>query len=222
MPITPVRPPSTNPNAPRTPATMQGPAMGLGQQMYETGSGLLGNNIAGNGVGQVQMNHGGVNNPYLNGMADNIENRTNNMLGQNNLNIQGSSVASGGLGGSRQGVAQGVAAGQAADYMSGNLANMFGTQWNNQQNRNLEQYQGDQNFYTQQRGQDLMGAGVGSGLITQGLNTQWLPLNNAANIYNQFQGNGTTTNTTDSGGGWQGAVGGMLGGASFGHSMGWW
>jgi hypothetical protein len=267
------------PGAPQAGGQGQGPAYTLGQSMYNTGAGLLGQPIAGNGFGQVQMptmgsfgtppglpgmggprnpsdmgsgygigrnavtsfggprtpqdmgsGYGigrnqtvtGGSNPYVSSMADDIANRTGQMLGQNNLAIQGNSVASGGLGGSRQGVAQGVAAGQAADYLSGNLSKMYGGLYEGQMDRNLQEMQGNQQFYTQQRGQDLMGAGVGANLINQGLQTQWTPLNNAANIYGQFSGNGTTTNSSNSGGGWQGALGGLMAGGSFAKQMGWW
>jgi hypothetical protein len=274
--------PWQGPGGPGTPGAPQagqgqGPAYTLGQSMYNTGAGLLGQPIAGNGVGKVNMptmgqfgfgappglpgmgggprspsdmgsgygigrNQGMMSggprtpqdmgsgygvpgssqNPYITGMADDIANRTGQMLGQNNLAIQGNSVASGGLGGSRQGVAQGVAAGQAADYLSGNLSKMYGGLYEGQMDRNLQQYQGDQQFFTQQRGQDLMGAGVGAGLINNGLNTQWQPLQNAANIYGQFSGNGTTTNSSNSGGGWQGILGGLMAGGSFAKNQGWW
>jgi hypothetical protein len=205
----------------------------------------LGNTIAGNGFGKVTMgdsgpapelgNPGKFVSPWLNQQGDNIANRTNQMLGQNLAGIQGQSVASGGLGGSRQGVAQGTAMGQAADYMSGNLANMYGTAWDNAanrgiqkygidsnmynqgQNRNLEQYQGDQQFYGQQRGQDLLGATTGANLVNSGLNTQWLPLQNAGNIYSQFSGQGTTTNNSSSGGGWLSALGGAMSGYALGN-----
>jgi hypothetical protein len=270
--------------------------------------------VAGNGFGQVQYNEPsfGQQNPYLQQMAGNVRNRTNDMLGDALSGIRGQSVASGGLGGGRQGVAQGVALSKGADYLSGNLSNMFGqayqsdradaTQrygmdqnfyqgqrgqdiaregqqqnfyqgqrgqdiqrfgqnldsWNMGQNRNLQQYgmdqnfygqqrgqdiarfgqnldswnqgqnrdlqqlQGNQNFYTAQRGQDLAQTGLGGSLVQQGLNTQWLPIQNATNAYAPFSGMGSTTNSTQSGGGWQGAVGGGLGVLGLGSQMGWW
>lgn len=201
-----------------------GPAITLGQKMYRTGSGLLGKPIAGNGVGQVQMpkSFGFDSNPYLGGMANDISNRTNTMLDQKFLEAQSGAVAAGGMGGSRQGVAEGIAAGNAADFLQGNLAKMYGNAYEGQQDRNLQQYQGDQQYYTAQRGQDLMGATAGAGLVNQGLQTQWQPLQNAGDLYAKFQGNGTTTTGTSSGGGWQGAVGGLLSGAAMGKQMGWW
>jgi hypothetical protein len=208
----------------------------------DMGSGYgIGRNAAGQqGTMGPQLNPTAPSNPWLQQQGQGIMNQTNQMLGQNLLGIQGNSVASGGLGGSRQGVAQGTAMGQASNYLSANLADMYGGAYESDANRNMQKYgidtqsylgqrgqdinmRGqDMDFYQGQRGQDLQQAGLGSDLINRGLQTQWLPLNNAANLYNMFQNNGTTTNTQKSGGGWQGAVGGGLGAYQYGSANGWW
>lgn len=198
-------------------------AQQAGQQQMTAGGGLLNRPVAGNGVGQVTLQTPTTaQNPYLTGMADDIGRRTRELLDENNLSITGQFAGGPGLGGSRQGVAQGVAAGKAADYLSGNLAGLYGTAWNSDANRALQKYQADQGFYGQQRGQDLSQAAVGSGLLNDGLNTQWGPLLNASRTYAPFTGFGNTTQSQESGGGWQGAVGGLLTGASLGRQMGWW
>jgi hypothetical protein len=213
--------------APRVQGTM-GEQMPMAQQygsdMINQGRSMTGAPVAGNGFGKVQLNAPTTaTNPYLSGMADDIQRRTQEMLAQNNLAIQGAQVGAGGFGSTRQGVAQGTAAGKAADYLSGNLSNLFGTQYSNDQNRALQQYGQDQSFYANQRGQDLAQVGVGAGLLDQGFKTQWSPLQNAAQTYQPFTGFGSTTNSTpDQKGGWQGAVGGLLTGASMGRTMGWW
>lgn len=306
MPITPNQPnwPTGTPGGPVPAGKRPGPAITLGQEMFNKGGGLLSEPIAGNGYGQVTMptsnvmqnsfgmggsNYGGgsgyprpadmgtgygVNrgnfgqphtlpnagggygpqlnptapsSPWLQQQGQGIMNQTNEMLGKGFLDIQGNSVASGGLGGSRQGVAQGTALGQASNYLSSNLADMYGSAYENDANRNMQQYgidtnsylgqrgqdvtmRGqdmqkygqDQDFWTAQRGQDLAMAGLGSGLITQGLNTQWLPMQNASDVYAKFSGNGTTTNTSSSGGGWMGALGGAAGIYQMGTAGGWW
>lgn len=168
-------------------------AMGAGNQMLQVGSGLLGRTAPDTPT-----------NPYLQGRADDIQRRTQDLLGQNNLAIQGNAVATGGLGGSRQGVAQGLAAGKAADYLQGNLAGMYGQ------------------AYDQDMGRLRQDWTIGSGLMSQGLNTQFAPLQNTANVYQPFTGFGSTTNSTQTGGGWQGALGGALGAAQMGKNMGWW
>lgn len=215
--ITPNKPTGTPPGVKPTPAQRQGPAISLGQQQFNLGSGLLGQPIAGNGFGTFGMPQGpampnsqvaqnsfgmggsnyggpiapdkprsgpfapdlqpgmGINrpglpsqggvgpqlnptnpsNPWLQQQGQGIMNQTNQMLGQNLLGIQGNSVASGGLGGSRQGVAQGTALGQASNYLSSNLADMYGSAYENDANRNMQQYGIDTNSYLGQRGQDI-------------------------------------------------------------------
>lgn len=198
-------------------------ALQAGQQMIGAGSSLLNQPIAGNGVGQVKLNAPTTaTNPYLSGMADDMQRRTALLLGQNNNAIQGNFVGSGALGGSRQGVAQGIAAGQAADSLQGQLANLYGTQYNNDQNRAMQQYGLDQNFYGQQRGQDQAGATLGGALMSQGLNAGWQPIQNAANTYSNFTGFGTTSGQQQTGGGLTGALGGALGVAQIGKTAGWW
>jgi hypothetical protein len=164
-----------------------------GAQLMSKGSGLL---------GQTAPNT--ATNPYLSGVADDMQRRTADLLGQNNQAIRGNFVGSGGLGGSRQGVAEGVAAGKAADYLQGNLANLYGNAYNQDQSRLRQDWT------------------LGSGMLGQGVNLPFLPAQNTAQIYQPFTGAGTTTNNTQSGGGWGGALGGALAGASFGRSMNWW
>ena len=121
-----------------------------------------------------------------------------------------------------EGVAEGIATGNAMDSQQGQLANLFGTQYNTDANRQLSRYGMDQGFYTAQRGQDQTGADLGANLMRQGQQGQWGPLNNANGIYGNYTGFGNTNNTQNSGGGWQGAVGGALGAAQLGQNMGWW
>lgn len=226
-----------------------GPAFTLGETMFNRGKGLLSQPIANNGYGQnfgkvapngfgqVDLNATTLNNPQIKGMVRDIRNQTNDFLGDALMGIQGNSVASGGLGGSRQGVAQGTAIGKAADFLSGNIANTLGGMWENQANRNMQQYGLDQQFYlgnrgqdiqrrgqnmeffSDQRGQDLAQAGLGADLIRGGLQTQWLPQLNASDIYSKYTGFGPTTTSSKEGGGWLGAIGGGLGGLQFAQNM---
>jgi hypothetical protein len=189
--------------------------------------------------------------PYLGAQADDIGRRTQEMLGQNNNAIRGSAIMAGGLGGGRQAIAEAGAAGKAADYLSGNLANLYGQDYQAQMGRNLSQYGMDQantlgtlnsdrsfqlgqgaqnlqgqgqamNFYTQQRGQDQSGAALGAALYGQGVNGPWNPVSNANSILAPYAGNGTTTTSSNSGGGWQGGLGGAIAGAAAGRQFNWW
>jgi hypothetical protein len=174
-------------------ATQMPAAYDAGNQMLAKGSGLLG-----------QTAPTTATNPYLRSIADDMQRRTTDLLGANNLAIQGNAVGVGGLGGSRQGVAQGIGAGRAADSLQGQVAGLYG-----------QAYEGDMNRLRQ----DWT---LGAGLMGQGLNTQFSPLQNTAQVYSPFSGFGSTTQSQETGGGWQGALGGALGAAQFGKNMGWW
>ena len=85
-----------------------------------------------------------------------------------------------------------------------------------------QRYGMDQGFYTAQRGQDLQQIGLGAGLQQQGLNMDWMPLNQANGIYGNYTGFGNTTQGGIVGGGTLGALGGALGTAQLGANLGLW
>lgn len=198
-------------------------AVQQGQQMTQAGQGLLSAPVAGNGMGQIQLNSPDTaTNPYATGILDDLQRRQNEVIAQNLAGVQGNFVGAGGLGGSRQGIAQAQAISQGADNFTGQAANFMGGLYNQDQNRALQQYGMDQGFYGQQRGQDLAQVGIGAGLVQQGQQAPWLPIQNAADVYGQFSPFGNRTTSQESGGGWQGALGGALAGASMGRQFGWW
>jgi hypothetical protein len=160
-------------------------------------------------------------NPYLTGAQEGIARRMNDNLQRNVLPQMGTSaMAAGGYGDSAHGVLQANAVRDMNNGLGDTFANMNSGDWNNQQNRNMSRYGMDQNFYTAQRGQDQTGMALGANLYSQGMNGPWDALNNAAQGYSRFTGLGTQTNQT--GGGAQGAAGGMLAGAQLGNNLGWW
>lgn len=173
-------------------------------------------------------------NPYLDEIAGNITQKSQQALGQSLNMLDSGAIGTGGFGGARQGVAQGLATSRANEGLSGNLANLYGTDYTNAMNRDLQKYgidtnafltnQGqNQNFYTAQRGQDLAQIGLGSTLDTQALQNQWYPIQQYANIVGNLSGQNTsTTNSTQQGGGALGALGGLLGTAQIGSNMKWW
>jgi hypothetical protein len=161
-------------------------------------------------------------NPYLSGMADEIGRRTQQGLGQAFNGIRSNAIGVGGLGGSRQGVAEGIATRGAMDSLQGNLAGLFGSDWTGQQNRDLSRYQGDQGFYTAQRGQDLQQTGLGAQLWGMGAQADWNPINQATGALSPFTGFGTSTSGGTQGGGGLGFLGGALGGAQLGKNLGLW
>lgn len=164
-----------------------------GNQMISKGSGLL-----------AQTAPDTATNPYATGILNDMQRRNGEFVDQRLQGIAGNSVGVGGLGGSRQGVAQAQAISQGADNFAGQGFNFMGGLYNADQNRLRQDWT------------------LGAGLMGQGLDTQFKPLQNTANIYQPFTGFGSTTNSTQQGGGWQGALGGALGAAQFGQNMGWW
>lgn len=180
--------------APTTQSLLSGTtpqAQTAGAQLMSRGSGLLNTNLTPDVYGSQ----------FYQGAADDLQRRTQLLLGQNNLNIQGNSVATGGLGGSRQGVAQGVAAGQAADSMQGNLAQLALGQYNQDATRNLQ------------------AVTLGSGMMNQGLQAPFIPAQQTAQIYSPFTGFGTTNQTQSQGGGAMGAMGGAIGAYGLGKQL---
>lgn len=77
-------------------------------------------------------------------------------------------------------------------------------------------------FYGNQRQQDLNALQVGGNLYNQGITGAWNPITQANNVFGTYAGNGTTTSTSNTGGGALGAVGGALGAATLANNLGWW
>lgn len=177
-------------------------------------------------------------NPYLAQMGTVLTNRvTDNLQRQIMPGIRSNAIASGGFGGSRQGVVEANAMRDANQTISDALTGTYFQDFTNQMNRNLQQYGQNQNFYTNQRGQDLaqtqLGAnlfqqgntgllGQGQGIYGLGTTQQQAPWN-IINQGNTGLGNWSgynTTSTSNQGGGLSGAVGGALGGAQLGKLWG--
>lgn len=198
---------------------------------YERGNAAMQAVVDGGGgpVGAPQIQYGGggggapgpspAANPYMGGQVDYLRQQSDFALGQNLNGIRSNAVGVGGLGGTRQGVAQGVATGLANQGYTGAVAGMLGQDWTNQQNRDLQ----NRGLDVQMRGQDigwqnqtnqygLQRDALDSQLVTNGINQSWAPIINAGNLYSQL-GGGSVTNSTNTGGGLQGLLGGALGGA---------
>lgn len=177
-------------------------------------------------------------NPYLSQMGDVLTNRVTDNLNRNILpGIRSNAVMAGGFGGSRQGVVEANAMKDANQGISDALTGAYFQDFTNQMNRNLQQYGQNQNFYSNQRGQDLQQTALGANLFQQGnsgflsqgsgiygLGTQqqqapWQVVNNGNAGLGQWRGYGTTT-SANQGGGAQGALGGALAGGQYGKLWG--
>jgi hypothetical protein len=131
-------------------------------------------------------------NPYLQNYANSIATNANNNLQRNILpGINQQALANGGIGGSRQGIAQGLAIGDTQNAISNAQAQLYSNSYGQDQQYNLGLGQlglnstiANQNFYTNQRGQDLQQANLGASLASQG--NQGL-YNQGQNLYNTGQ-----------------------------------
>jgi hypothetical protein len=161
-------------------------------------------------------------NPYLTDITNSLDATRKFALEGDLGRIRGSSNMAGQTGSLKQGALEGTAIGLSNQGYSGAVANLLGTDWTNQQNRNLQDDAQRNSFNLGNRQLDQSGARLGADLFTGGMNGEWSPLNNANSIYGNYTGYGTTTNNQSSGGGWQGALGGILGAGNFANQMGWW
>jgi hypothetical protein len=189
-------------------------------------------------------------NPYLDNIANDVQRRSGQALDLGLQGIRSNAVGIGGLGGSRQGVAEGLAIGQANDNLSGNLSNLYGQDFTNSQNRNLQKYGIDTNaaltnqgqmqgFYTANRGLDQQGLQIGANLFNQGNqgyinqgqgvygvgNTQqqapFNVFNNANSAISPYSGFGSSNTVSgQNGGGLSGIAGGAFAGAQIGRNLG--
>lgn len=104
-------------------------------------------------------------NPYLQAQADAITNQTNQNLRTNVLpSISSGAISAGGYGGSRQGIAEGNAIGLTNQGLSNSLANLYGTNYQQDQSNDLTRLGLNNQFN--------LGLG-GLGLQSQGLRNQY-------------------------------------------------
>jgi hypothetical protein len=196
--------------------------------------------------------------PWVNQTANALTAQSNQNLMQNVMpQIRSGAQSAGQYGGSRQAIAEGVAAGNAQTGLNSALASLYGNAYGQDQNAALQNKSLDnsynlglgnlsltnqgqmQNFYTQQRGQDLQGVtaganlynsgnqgnlGIGQGQYTLGQTSMNAPAN-AISQYNSlispYTGFGqSATNTNSGGGGVQGFAGGAMAGAQIANNLG--
>jgi hypothetical protein len=133
--------------------------------------------------------------------------------------IDSRAIMAGGYGGSKQGIAEGIAAGDSMNGFIRSATDLLGRDWTDQQARNLTQQGQQLNFASDQRAQDRADLLAGAGLYDQGTSGYWKPLQAANSIYGNYTGFGNTTNSSNQGGGLQGALGGA--GVGYQLAKGW-
>jgi len=109
------------------------------------GGGGTGGGAGGGGGGEY--GGGGGSNPYLGQMADNITRQMQDNYTRNQLpTMRSGAMAAGGFGGSRQGVVESNSLYDLNNNIGSAVSNLYGTDWTNQQNRNLQQQQINNQF----------------------------------------------------------------------------
>lgn len=140
--------------------------------------------------------YGSGGNPYLSQMgeaaiAQNTQNFNRNVLPQ----ISSRSMATGGYGGSRQGVIEATAANDLNTGNANALANLYGNQYNNDQNRNLGYYQAGNSYNLGLGNLGLGYAGLDRQINNDNMSWQQQGINNGLSIWDRLQaGNNTAIN----------------------------
>lgn len=142
----------------------------------------------------------GGGNPYLQQQADAITNQVNqNWTRVQQPSIRSGAMAAGGFGGSRQGVVEANALNDINQGLSNSLANLYGTDWTNAQNRGLQQQQ-ITNSYNLGLGNLALGNDtLDANIYNSNFANQMASANFGLNAYNTMMGygqqgiNGATT-----------------------------
>lgn len=178
----------------------------------------------------------GGGNPYLDGMAQAMQNQVNQNLQFNVLpSMRSQFIGAGGYGGSRQGIAEGVASGLASQGLAGSIAGLYGGAYESDQNRQMQRQQMDMQDrqFGQQFGLNsniaannatlglydrmLQGAGTAVGAATDVQNTPMNYYQQFLNSANAAGGQGGSTTQPFFGNPFLGALGGwQLGSSLFG------
>lgn len=127
-------------------------------------------------------------NPYLPQMAQGItQQMTDNWTRNLAPSIRSGAMAAGGFGGSRQGVVEANGLRDLNTSLGQNLTNLYGTDYNNQMNRNMQQYQTDTSANLGYANLDSNNAQFGANYGLNALNAQNTWALNGVNAANQIQ-----------------------------------
>ena len=213
-----------------------GAMAGAGSSGSNLGFGGGGNSGISSGGSTSSSSSGGGQNPYLQDMGNTIVNQMTDNYKRNQLPaMRSGAMAAGGFGGSRQGVVEANGLRDLNQGIGQNLTNLYGQDWTNSQNRNLQSKSIDNSYDLGLRSNNLGFANLDSNNQQFGanyglnvLNAQNGWANSGVNAANQiqntpidysryFQGQANTTagqggtNTssqTNLGNPWVGALGG--------------
>ena len=144
------------------------------------------------GNAQYQAYKSGNYNPYLKEMGNTIVNQMTDNYNRNQLPaMRSGAVAAGGFGGSRQGVVEANGLNDLNRGIGQNLTNLYGQDWTNAQNRNLQQQSINNSYDLGLKSNDLGYANLDSNNQQFGANYGL----NVLNAQNQWAQNGVQATT---------------------------
>lgn len=130
-------------------------------------------------------------NPYLDQMAAGITDQMNQNWTRNiDPSIRSGAMATGGFGGSRQGVVEANALNDMNRTLGQNLTNLYGQDYEQAQQRNLQKYGMDQGYNLGMASNNLGFAGLDANIYNQNFNNQLNSANFGLNAYNTMMGQG--------------------------------
>lgn len=135
-------------------------------------------------------------NPFLDQMAAGITSQMNDNWTRNQLpSMRSGAMASGGFGGSRQGVVEANGLNDMNRSLGQNLTNLYGTDYTQAQNRNLQQQSINNSYDLGLRSNDLGFAGLDANIANSNFSNQMQAANFGMNAYNTMN-NQTATGIT--------------------------
>lgn len=124
-------------------------------------------------------------NPYLDQMAAGITGQMNDNWTRNQLpSIRSGAMAAGGFGGSRQGVVEANALNDMNRSLGQNLANLYGSDYNNAMGRNLQQQSINNSYDLGLRSSDLGFSNLDANINQNNFNNQMSAANFGMGVYN--------------------------------------
>ena len=124
-------------------------------------------------------------NPYLDQMASGITSQMNDNWQRNQLpSIRSGAMAAGGFGGSRQGVVEANGLNDMNRSLGANLANLYGSDYNNAMGRNLQQQSINNSYDLGLRSSDLGFSNLDANIAQNNFGNQMQAANFGMGVYN--------------------------------------
>ena len=137
------------------------------------------------GIGGGQQPQGYTPNPYLDQMAAGITSHMYDNWTRNQLpSIRSGAMAAGGFGGSRQGVVEANGLNDMNRSLGANLANLYGSDYNNATGRNLQQQSINNSYDLGLRNSDLGFGQLDANINQQNFNNNLAGANFGMGVYN--------------------------------------